>query len=239
MSGRAWRVPGRAGPGPQWPAGWREWYRRVGGQGGPGCGRSAATRTVGGEQFLRECPDRLADFRRPDPDGVEYQAVEQVAALQVRADRIDRRLDVGQSLALPVGHSVTRSRSTRARTPGLRSAAGIKSTRAPRMASRSALARPSLNSVSREAGPRAGRHHCRAGLRHGLRCRIRADSVSRGLLRPRSGHCGGAPGGPLGRAVAAGTGLGDGRPSPGHSRRRQPSPRGWERRAGGDRTRGQ
>ncbi|HEY2128873.1 MAG TPA: hypothetical protein VGH77_16960 [Streptosporangiaceae bacterium] len=37
----------------------------------------------GGEQFLRECLDGLADFWQSDPDGVEYQAVGQVAALQV------------------------------------------------------------------------------------------------------------------------------------------------------------
>jgi hypothetical protein len=38
---------------------------------------------------------------------------QQVAALQVGADRVDRGLDIGQSLAFPVGHSAIRSGSTR------------------------------------------------------------------------------------------------------------------------------
>ena len=61
------------------------------------------------------------DFKQSDPDGVEYQTVGQVTSLQVRADGVDRRLNVGQPLLFPVGHSATRSRSARARTAGLRS----------------------------------------------------------------------------------------------------------------------
>src|SRR5215469_6752774 len=100
---------------------------------------------LGSNQVVGQCLDGLADLQQPDPDGIEYQAVGQVTALQVRADRINRGLDVGQPLAFPVAHSATRSRSTRGRTPGLRSAAGIRSTRLPRMASRSASTRPSPN----------------------------------------------------------------------------------------------
>jgi hypothetical protein len=36
---------------------------------------------LGGEQVVGECFDGLADFQQADPDGVEYQAVGQVAAL--------------------------------------------------------------------------------------------------------------------------------------------------------------
>ena len=68
---------------------------------------------LGGEQVIRECLDGLADFQQPDPDGVEYQAVGQVAALQVGADRVDRGLDVGQPLMFPVAQSAISSGSTR------------------------------------------------------------------------------------------------------------------------------
>jgi hypothetical protein len=50
---------------------------------------------LGGKQVIGECLDGFADFQQPDPGGVEYQAVGQVAALQVGADRVDRGLDVG------------------------------------------------------------------------------------------------------------------------------------------------
>jgi hypothetical protein len=56
-------------------------------------------------------------------------SLRQVATLRARADRVDRSLDIGQPLVLPVAHSAIRSGSIRSRTPGLRSAAGIRSTR--------------------------------------------------------------------------------------------------------------
>jgi hypothetical protein len=55
------------------------------------------------EQFGGQGLDGLADFQQPDPDRVEDQAVRQPSALQVGADRVDRGLDVGQPLPLPVG----------------------------------------------------------------------------------------------------------------------------------------
>ena len=54
------------------------------------------------------------DFQQSDPDGIEYQAVGQVALPEVGADGIDGGLNVGQSLPFPVGHSATRSCSARA-----------------------------------------------------------------------------------------------------------------------------
>src|ERR1700733_9612221 len=49
--------------------------------------------------------DRLAYFQQPYPDRVEDQAVGQIAALQVGADRVDRRPDVGHPLPFsPGGH---------------------------------------------------------------------------------------------------------------------------------------
>src|SRR5262245_57848729 len=84
---------------------------------------------LSGKQVVGQCLDGLADLQQPDPDSVEYQAVGQVTALQVRADRINRSLDIGQPLAFPVAHSATRSRSTRGRTRGFKSAAGLRSPR--------------------------------------------------------------------------------------------------------------
>src|SRR5262249_26037416 len=103
---------------------------------------------LGGEQVIGQGLDRLADLQQADADSVEDQPVRQVTAFQVGANRVDRSLDVGQPLTVPVGHSTIRSDSTRSRTPGLRSAAGIRSTRLPRMPSRSASRRPSPNRLS-------------------------------------------------------------------------------------------
>lgn len=50
---------------------------------------------LGGQQVLGQRLDSLTDLQQPDPDSVEYQAVGQVAAPQVGADRINRGLDVG------------------------------------------------------------------------------------------------------------------------------------------------
>ena len=50
---------------------------------------------LGGEQVIGECLDGFADFQEPDLGGVEDQAVGQVAALQVGADRVDGGLDAG------------------------------------------------------------------------------------------------------------------------------------------------
>src|SRR5712692_1056608 len=98
-----------------------------------------------GEQVVWQCLDRLAYLQQPDPNGIEDKAVGKGAALQVGTDRVDGGLDIRQPLALSVAHSVTRSCSILARTPGLRSCAGIKSTRAPSMASMSAWTRPNPN----------------------------------------------------------------------------------------------
>ncbi|HEY2313714.1 MAG TPA: hypothetical protein VGH96_08875, partial [Streptosporangiaceae bacterium] len=78
---------------------------------------------LGVEQVGGQCLDGFADLQQSDPDSVEDQAVSQSAALQVRADRVDGGLYVSQPLPIPVAHSGTRSRPTRARTSGLRSAA--------------------------------------------------------------------------------------------------------------------
>jgi hypothetical protein len=51
---------------------------------------------LGIEQFGGQGLHSLADFQQPDPDRVEDQAVGQVTALQVGADRVDRGLDIGQ-----------------------------------------------------------------------------------------------------------------------------------------------
>lgn len=37
----------------------------------------------------------FADFQQPDADSVEYQAIGQIASLQMGADGIDRGLDIG------------------------------------------------------------------------------------------------------------------------------------------------
>ncbi len=44
------------------------------------------------EQVVGQGLDGLADLQQSDPDGVEDQAIGQVAALQVGADRVDRGL---------------------------------------------------------------------------------------------------------------------------------------------------
>jgi hypothetical protein len=48
-----------------------------------------------GQQIVRECFDSLADLKQADADRVEDQPVRQLAPLQVRADRVDRSLDIG------------------------------------------------------------------------------------------------------------------------------------------------
>jgi hypothetical protein len=45
--------------------------------------------------------DGLADLQQSDPHGIEDQPVGESASLQVRADRVERGLDVGQSLPVP------------------------------------------------------------------------------------------------------------------------------------------
>ena len=57
------------------------------------------------------------------------------------------RLAVRGRCAFPIGHSDTSSRSTRRRTLGLRSSAGIRSTRVPTIASKSARTRASPNKL--------------------------------------------------------------------------------------------
>src|ERR1700733_9352442 len=59
--------------------------------------------------------DRLAYFQQPYPDRVEDQAVGQIAALQVGADRVDRRPDVGQPLPFSPGGHVAAGAGTPAR----------------------------------------------------------------------------------------------------------------------------
>ncbi len=49
---------------------------------------------LGVEQFGGQGLDGLPDFRQPYPDRVEDRAIGQIAALQVGADRVDRRLDI-------------------------------------------------------------------------------------------------------------------------------------------------
>jgi hypothetical protein len=48
-------------------------------------------RWLGGQQIVRQCFNSLPDLKQADADGVEDQAVGQVAPLQVGADRVDRR----------------------------------------------------------------------------------------------------------------------------------------------------
>ena len=103
-----------------------------------------------------------------------------------------------------VAHSAIRSGSTRSRTSGLRSAAGIRLTRAPRMSSRSASRRLRPNRLSPAGSRRAGPRHYRGGLRRRLRCRRRAAWLPHAMLRRPDPPGGGAPGGP--RAPTAGAG---------------------------------
>ena len=57
-------------------------------------------RWLRGQQIVRQCFNSLADLKQADADGVEDQPVGQVATFQVGADRVDRRLDIGQPLTL-------------------------------------------------------------------------------------------------------------------------------------------
>ena len=110
--------------------GWLRWLRQDRGSWLfvclPGRSLPPRDRRLGGQQIVRQCFDSFADFQQADADGVEDQPVGQVAALQVGADRVDRGLDIGQPLVLPVAHRAIGSGSTRLRTPGLRLAAGIR-----------------------------------------------------------------------------------------------------------------
>ena len=56
-------------------------------------------RWLRGQQVIRQRLNGLADLEQADADRVEDQTVGQVAALQVRVDRIDDSLDIGQPLA--------------------------------------------------------------------------------------------------------------------------------------------
>jgi len=56
---------------------------------------------LGIEQLGGQGRHCLADLKQPDADRVEDQAVRKVAALQMRADRVNGGLDIGQPLAFP------------------------------------------------------------------------------------------------------------------------------------------
>jgi hypothetical protein len=99
------------------------------------------------EKFGRQGLDSFSDLEQPDPNRIEYEPVSESAALEVRADRVDGRLDIRQPLAFSIAHSSTRSRTACDRTSGLRSREGIKSTRTPRMLSNSACKRPKPNKL--------------------------------------------------------------------------------------------
>src|SRR5215467_311824 len=99
----------------------------------------------GGEQVFWEGLDGLADLKQPDPYRIEHQAIGEITALQVGSYRLDRGLDVSESLPISVAHRATRSRSARLLTSGLRSAAGTRSTWEPTMASSSWATRPRPN----------------------------------------------------------------------------------------------
>src|SRR5687768_4038458 len=102
-------------------------------------------RRLGYQQCGWQGFDGLPDLQQPDTDGVEDQPVRQIAAAQMRTNRLDRRLHVEQPLVIAVSHSAISSSATVALMSGLRSDAGITSTGASTMASRSARSRPSPN----------------------------------------------------------------------------------------------
>jgi hypothetical protein len=55
-----------------------------------------------------------------DANGVVHEAIGEIAAPQVRPDRVDHVLDVSQTLTVVATHSAIASRSARARTRGRR-----------------------------------------------------------------------------------------------------------------------
>jgi len=69
----------------------------------------------GVEQFSGQGVEGLTDLELPDPEGVEYQPVGEGAALQMRADRVDGGLDVGQPLPVPVALTAQQGRGPRVR----------------------------------------------------------------------------------------------------------------------------
>ena len=62
----------------------------------PKCVQSSLAPVAVKEYRPEHCLDGFADLQQADADGVEDQAIGQVAALRVGADRINRSLDIGQ-----------------------------------------------------------------------------------------------------------------------------------------------
>lgn len=75
--------------------------------------------------------DRFTDLDQAHTDGIENEAIIEITAAQVSSDRVDGRENVIEALTIEAAQSGIAAASTDAATPGLRSLAGTRSTRAP------------------------------------------------------------------------------------------------------------